>query len=239
MQCPKCDSQYVVKNGHTHTGKQNFKCRDCGRQFVTSPSHQPVSKPTRELIDRLLLEKIPLAGIVRATGVSERWLQYYVNQKLGAVKREVQVTSKKKGKLIIQCDEMWSFVGCKGNKQWIWLAIDILTKEIVGVYIGKRDESGAIGLWDSIPAVYRQCAVSYTDFWSAYQIVFPKKRHKSVSKDTGKTNYIERFNNTMRQRISRLVRKTLSFSKKLSNHIGAIWYFIHEYNASLSREPKA
>jgi IS1 family transposase/transposase-like protein len=239
MQCPKCNSQYVVKNGHTHTGKQNFKCRDCGRQFVTTPSHQPVSKPTRELIDRLLLEKIPLAGIVRATGVSERWLQYYVNQKLGAVKREVQVTSKKKGKLIIQCDEMWSFVGCKGNKQWIWLAIDILTKEIVGVYIGKRDESGARGLWDSIPAVYRQCAVSYTDFWSAYQIVFPKKRHKSVSKDTGKTNYIERFNNTMRQRISRLVRKTLSFSKKLSNHIGAIWYFIHEYNASLSREQKA
>jgi IS1 family transposase/transposase-like protein len=239
MQCPKCDSQYVVKNGHTHTGKQNFKCRDCGRQFVTTPSHQPVSKPTRELIDRLLLEKISLAGIVRATGVSERWLQYYVNQKLGAVKREVQVTSKKKGKLIIQCDEMWSFVGCKGNKQWIWLAIDILTKEIVGVYIGKRDESGARGLWDSIPAVYRQCAVSYTDFWSAYQIVFPKKRHKSVSKDTGKTNYIERFNNTMRQRISRLVRKTLSFSKKLSNHIGAIWYFIHEYNASLSIEPKA
>jgi IS1 family transposase len=48
------------------------------------------------------------------------------------------------------------------------------------------------------------------------------------------TNYIERFNNTMRQRISRLVRKTLSFSKKLCNHIGAIWYFIHEYNASLS-----
>ncbi len=143
---------------------QNFKCRDCGRQFVTTPSHQPISKPTRELIDRLLLEKIPLAGIVRATGVSERWLQYYVNQKLGAVKREVQVTSKKKGKLIIQCDEMWSFVGCKGNKQWIWLAIDILTKEIVGVYIGKRDESGAIGLWASIPAVYRQCAVSYTDF---------------------------------------------------------------------------
>ena len=75
---------------------------------------------------------------MRATGVSERWLQYYVNQKLGAVKREVQVTSKKKGKLIIQCDEMWSFVGCKGNKQWIWLAIDILNKEIVGVYSGSR-----------------------------------------------------------------------------------------------------
>jgi IS1 family transposase len=128
---------------------------------------------------------------------------------------------------------MWSFVGNKGNKQWIWLAIDGFTKEIVGVYIGKRDQTGAQGLWDSLPAVYRQCAVSYTDFWTAYGIVFPQKRHRAVGKDTGQTNYIERFNNTMRQRISRLGRKTLSFSKILSNHIGAIWYFIHEYNATL------
>jgi IS1 family transposase len=201
---------------------------------VIAPRHQPISEDTRELIDRLLLEKISLAGIVRATGVSPRWLQYYVNKKLGAVKRQVEVKSKKKGKLTIQCDEMWSFVGDKDNKQWIWLAIDVLTKEIVGVYIGKRDEAGARGLWDSLPAVYRQCAVSYTDFWSAYGRVFPKKRHRVVGKDTGQTNYIERFNNTMRQRISRLGRKTLSFSKKLSNHMGAIWYFIHEYNACLS-----
>jgi insertion element IS1 protein InsB len=234
MKCPRCNSQYIVKNGHTHSGKQSFKCRDCSRQFVIAPRHQPISEDTRELIDRLLLEKISLAGIVRATGVSPRWLQYYVNKKLGAVKRQVEVKSKKKGKLTIQCDEMWSFVGDKDNKQWIWLAIDVLTKEIVGVYIGKRDEAGARGLWDSLPAVYRQCAVSYTDFWSAYGIVFPKKRHRAVGKDTGQTNYIERFNNTMRQRISRLGRKTLSFSKKLSNHMGAIWYFIHEYNACLS-----
>jgi IS1 family transposase len=199
-----------------------------------APRHQPISEATKELIDRLLLEKISLAGIVRATGVSSRWLQYYVNKKLGAVKKEVEVKSKKKGKLTIQCDEMWSFVRSKDNKQWIWLGIDTSTKEIVGVYIGKRDQSGAQGLWDSLPPVYRQCAVSYTDFWGAYGTVFPEKRHKAVGKDTGKTNYIERFNNTMRQRISRLVRKTLSFSKKLSNHIGAIWYFIHKYNASLS-----
>jgi IS1 family transposase len=85
---------------------------------------------------------------------------------------------------------MWSFVGFKGNKQWIWLAIDVLTKEIVGVYIAKRDETGARGLWDSLPAVYRQCAVSYTDFWTAYRIVFPRKRHRAVGKDTGQTNYI-------------------------------------------------
>ena len=80
---------------------------------------------------------------------------------------------------------------------------------------------------------YRQCAVAYTDFWAAYGAVFPIKRHQAVGKETGKTSYIERFNNTLRQRVSRLVRKTLSFSKSVENHIGAIWYFVHYYNDSL------
>lgn len=121
----------------------------------------------------------------------------------------------------------------KGNKQWIWLAIDAVTREIVGVYIGARDEEGAQGLWKSLPPIYRQCAITYTDFWAAYATVLPSKRHRAVGKETGKTSYIERLNNTLRQRVSRLVRKTLSFSKSLENHIGAIWYFVHYYNASL------
>ena len=141
---------------------------------------------------------------------------------------------KPKGHLTIECDEMWSFVGNKDNKQWIWLAIDLASREIVGVYVGSRDKQGAQGLWASLPPVYRQCAVAYTDFWKAYSAIFPTKRHKAVGKETGKTSHIERFNCTMRQRISRLVRKTLSFSKKIENHIGAIWYFVHHYNAMLA-----
>ena len=76
--------------------------------------------------------------------------------------------------------------------------------------------------------------VCYTDFWSAYDEIFPETRHKKVGKETGKTSHIERFNLTMRQRVSRLVRKTLSFSKKLVNHIGAIWNFVHHYNSDLA-----
>src|SRR5919202_225598 len=110
MKCPRCKSQYIVKTGHTHSGKQNFKCRDCDRQFVMAPRHQPVEEETRKLIDRLLLEKISLAGIVRATGVLPRWLPYSVNTTLGAVKRQVEVKSKNQGQLTIQCDEMRSFI---------------------------------------------------------------------------------------------------------------------------------
>ncbi len=104
------------------------------------------------------------------------------------------------------------------------------------MFIGSRDSQGAEGLWDSLPSVYRQCAVSYTDFWSAYNDIFPVKRHKAVAKQSGKTNHIERFNCTLRQRVSRLVRKMLSFSKKITNHIGAIWNFIHHYNAELAHK---
>ena len=54
-----------------------------------------------------------------------------------------------------------------------------------------------------------------------------------TEKGRGETNHIERFNNTLRQRVSRLVRKTLSFSKKEINLLGAILCFIDAYLAAL------
>ncbi|NES05413.1 MAG: IS1 family transposase [Okeania sp. SIO2F4] len=233
MNCPECQSTKIIKYGHTHYGKPRFRCTHCGRQFVENPSRGPINEATRIMIDKMLLERLAAAAIARITGVSERWLQIYVNQKYDEVPQQVEVRKKKFGKLTIQMDEMWSFVGAKSNKQWIWLAMDVETREIVGAYIGDRSKQSAQNLWYFLPEVYRQCAVCYTDFWEAYEMILPSMRHQAVGKETGKTSYIERFNNSMRQRIGRLVRKTLSFSKKLSNHIGAIWNFIHHYNATI------
>ncbi len=95
--CPNCHSEKTVKNGHIHNGKQRFKCHECGRQFVENPQKIMITQEKRELIDRLLLERISLAGIARAVQVSERWLQTYVNEKYAFIPREISVTSKKKG----------------------------------------------------------------------------------------------------------------------------------------------
>jgi IS1 family transposase len=122
---------------------------------------------------------------------------------------------KPKGQLTLQLDEMWSFIKNKRKKQWLWIALDQNTREIVGRYIGDRSKKSAEEIWQSLPPVYRQCAVCYTDVWQFYSEVLPFKRHRPVGKESGKTSYIEKLKNTLRQRISRLVRKTLSFSKKL------------------------
>lgn len=135
--------------------------------------------------------------------------------------------------MTIECDEIWSYVGNKNNKYWIWLAIDVSDSTIVGAFIGDRSETGARGLWNSLPQEYQKCALCYTDFGEAYALIFPQERHLAVGKESGKTNQIEGFNCKMRQRVARLARKTLSFSKKLANHIGAIWAFIHYHNQSL------
>lgn len=69
--------------------------------------------------------------------------------------------------------------------------------------MGDRSHTGARKLLQSLPPVYQQCAVCYNDFWEAYEQVIPSKGYQAVGKETGKTNYIERFNCTLRQRVSR------------------------------------
>jgi len=223
-----------VKNGSIHTGKQKYMCKECGRQFVENPKFRRISDKTKALIDRLLLERISMAGIARAAQVSESWLQTYVNEKYAGQTRRAKVKPKRKRRLILQCDELWSFVGRRDNKVWLWLAMDAETREIVALHVGDRSREGAQALWENLPPLYRECAICFTDDWEAYVDVLPESRHRIVDKQSGLTSYIERFNNTVRQRLARFARETLSFSKKLENHIGAIWFFVHHYNAQLA-----
>jgi insertion element IS1 protein InsB len=133
-------------------------------------------------------------------------------------------------RLEAEADEMWSFVQQKANRQWLWIAMDATTRQVVAFHVGDRSHDSAKELWANISLVYREQATFYTDQYEAYPGVIPAARHKAITKKARKTNHIERFNNTLRQRVSRLVRETLSFSKKLANHIGAIKYFICHYN---------
>ncbi len=160
-----------MRNGTTRRGKQNYKCRDCGRQFVQSPQWKPKRQDTFALVERLLLERLPLAGIARVLQLSESWLQQYVNARYGEISQQAEVVPKTTVRLVVQMDELWSFVDDKGHQQWVWLAMDGETREIIGCYVSDRSTESAQALWNSLPRLYRQYARIYTDHWDAYACV--------------------------------------------------------------------
>lgn len=122
LACPNCALTRTVKNGRIHTGKQRYKCLECGRQFVEQPTKKVIDRTTRSLIDRLLLERISFfwhgsccRGVRNlATAIRESEIRRGATRGRGH--------AKKKGRLTMQCDDLWSFVDNKGNKQWVWLA---------------------------------------------------------------------------------------------------------------------
>lgn len=78
MKCSHCGSEQVKKNGHTHYGKQNYLCYECNRQFVENGQDWFVNESDKVLINKLLLERISLAGICRVCTISEKWLLSYI-----------------------------------------------------------------------------------------------------------------------------------------------------------------
>ena len=99
--CPQGCSRWYKRNGHIHTGKQNHRCKVCGRAFVLTPENSVITEEQR------------------------------------------------------------------------------------------------------------------ADQYAVYTRVIPPARHRAITKLVRMTNHIERFNCTLRRRVSRLVCVTLSFSKPL------------------------
>jgi insertion element IS1 protein InsB len=208
----------------------------CGRQFVASSEDHIIADEQRTLSEHLLRERISPRGICRAVGVSLPWLLHFMVECFAACPDHLHIwrpagpTEVVIQQLEAEADEMWSFVGKRANKPWIWMAMDAQTRQVIAFHVADCRRESAQELWAKIPVAYREQARFHTDQYEAYKGVIPAERHQAITKQARKTNYIERFHNTLRQRLARLVRETLSFSKKLANHMGAIRYFICHYN---------
>jgi insertion element IS1 protein InsB len=203
---------------------------------VLNPENPVITEEQRTLIARLLLERISLRGICRAVGVGLRWLLRFMVEQFQAAPEHLYVQPPANTPAVIlqrleaEVDELWSFVGKKANRQWVWIALDATTPQVIAFHVGDRSGQRDPALWEKIPAVYQERALFYTDHYAVYTGVIPAAQHRPITKLARKINHVGRFNCTLRQRVSRLVRATLSFSKKFSNHIGASRYFICDDN---------
>ena len=129
----------------------------------------------------------------------------------------------------LERDELWSFVLKKANDSWIWIALCRKTRQVVAYAVGDRSKKTCQRLWEAIPQEYRQ-GHCFTDFLRVYASVIPEEQHTAVGKETGETAHVERWNNTLRQRLARFVRMTLSFSKSEIMHEACLLLFLHRYN---------
>src|SRR5215467_14511634 len=118
--CPQCGSGHYKRNGRIHTGKQNYKCKACGRAFVLVPENHVITEEQRAVIARLLLERISLRGICRVIGVGLRWLLYFMAERFTAAPEHLYIRpTAGTQRVILQCleaevDELWSFVREEG-----------------------------------------------------------------------------------------------------------------------------
>lgn len=226
--CPNCSSENIVKNGFTDGRNQRVLCKDCGKSRVLHKKN--ALSMSFEQIQRAFLERLSLCGVSRIFALS--YYQVYKILNLSFVLMpdfKTWVLTRPSPDDKLEFDELCGFCGRKKNKQWIWAALSRNTRQIVAYVIGDRSEKTFKRLIRKIPIAWLKLR-SYSDAWKSYALLRSKGNHRMVGKETGETNHIERYWATLRARVSRYVRKSLSFSRKLRYHHLITKLFIMDYN---------
>jgi len=180
--------------------------------FVLNPENHLITAKQHALVGRLLLERISLRGICRAVGVGLRWLLQFMGEQFRGAPAHLHVTPPLRTPVVIlqqleaEMDELWSFVGKRTNRHWVWIAVDATTRQVIAFHVGARSQACAAQFWTNLPTGYREQAIFYTDHYAVYKGVIPPARHRAISKLDRKTNQVGCFNCTLPQRVSRLVR---------------------------------
>ncbi len=113
MECPKCQSKYIRKNGHKR-GKQNHICVGCSRQFVSDPKpHRGYSDDIKRSCLTMSVNGMGFRGIERVTGVHHTTVIHWVKQ----VGMQLPDTyTPETTPLVGELDELETFVGSKKTK---------------------------------------------------------------------------------------------------------------------------
>jgi hypothetical protein len=79
-----------------------------------------------------------------------------------------------------EADEMASLAQKKANKQWIWIAMEATTRQVMAVHVGERSRGSAKRLWAKIPDLSlpsdESCGVERALHEVHYPNFYPKVR---------------------------------------------------------------
>jgi insertion element IS1 protein InsB len=233
--CPHCGSERLHKNGHTTHGAQRAKCLECGRTFTLSPRGPRYGDKFKAQVLAAYQDRMSLRGITRTFGVCYQTIMAWVGEKKGGSARlRGHALAQQKGRRArtlvnsgVSCKRKRRSAGCG----WRFAGAPARSWPTASAF---RSQEGAMSLREQVPEAYRRRATR-SDFWLAYEEAFPQRTHRLCGKEQGETNHAERFFGTLRARLSRLVRKTYSFSKCIECHLDAIHLFITSYNLGIKQ----
>jgi len=230
--CRSCGSANIIRNGSNKCGNPQYHCKACGVYRVLKPqiAYTPQDKKT---ILRACHERMSLRGIERVFHISRQTVAQWIRQHSLHLPLLLDSLVPAQADDVLELDELWSFVFKKSQKRWLWIALCRRSRQIVAFYIGQRDSLSCQQLWQRLPMDYAKCQ-AVSDAWHTYPETWPADLHQAFGKEAGETAHIERWNNTLRQRIGRYVRKTLSFSKSDEYHYWLTLWFIIDYNLELA-----
>lgn len=162
--CPSCTSVLVKKNGHIHNGKQKYQCLACKRQFVLDPTQKIVDEKTKNLVRKTLLERVSLEGVCRIFDISMPWLLEFISGVIAELPEdlnaEVVTENDEIEVVLLEADELWSYVGSKDNPQWLWLVMHSRTRQVVAMQVGPRSKQTAEKLFYKLPEPLKKKSVT-------------------------------------------------------------------------------
>lgn len=155
ISCPNCCSHTIRRNGSIHTGKQKYQCVACNKQFVENPQNKIIPEGTKERIRRSLLERVSLEGICRIFDISMPWLLRFMEKTFQSLPENLQADIIAENDefevLVLEVDELWSFVGNKKNDQWLWVVMHAETRQILAFHVGNRTKASGEALMAKLP----------------------------------------------------------------------------------------
>jgi len=225
ISCPHCQSTKVVKNGVKKTGRQNFLCRDCEKQFQSEYEYKAASPEVRRLLKRSLIRGSGIRDCSEIYGVSPNSVLQVIEDE----GKRATITPLHKTYECIELDEVYSFVGSKERKVWIFYAYARETGEILAVTMGRRTTQQVRYLMLKIKHLRIKVESWRTDAFEGFKKVLEMHNHL-IGKEY--TKAIEGKNCCVRARLARLQRRSTKFSKKLFYQWYLFLIFMTENNTS-------
>jgi IS1 family transposase/transposase-like protein len=214
LDCPQCKGKNICKNGKKSSGKQNYLCQCCGRQFIGD--HALTYKGCHSHVYNRIIK-----ALVRGVGIRDvsEIEDVSTNKVLSVLVNSNHIITPQKAYYHnLEIDEFWTYVSNKVNKVWLLYVYDRESGEIVGFVWGKRDLKTARKLKKKLADLKVKYGTILSDSWQSFITAFKGDNHLTGKKHTVG---IEGNNCRLRHRIRRAFRKTCCFSKKMLNHFKA------------------